>query len=84
MRAVRDTFDLGKLQRGKRGYILNDRADGARLHRVDCEAVGAMNAAAYPKIFLDDYDEAVAWSNQNKRGWDRCGRCHTWSSNQIR
>lgn len=77
MRQVRDPLDLALLHQGKRGFILNDRTDGSRLHHADCDSVAAMYAAANEKIFFEDWDEAIAWSNQNNRGWQACGRCGT-------
>ncbi len=77
MRPVRDNLDLAELQRAGRGFILNDRADGARLHRAYCDSVGAMHPDAHAKIFFDELNEAVAWLKQNRPDWKPCGLCGT-------
>jgi hypothetical protein len=76
MRDVQDGVDLANLQAARDGFIVNDRPDGRKLHQAGCEAVGAMHANAYRKIFFDSAKEAVDWLNsQYGNAWKPCGHC---------
>jgi hypothetical protein len=80
MRDVRDNLDLAQIQAEKRGYILNARTDGKKLHRSGCETVGAMVSTAYPKMFFEELDEACKWldAKYGESGWTRCGVCRPY------
>ena len=77
MRDVTDGVDLANLQAAGNGFIFNNRTGGGKLHRAGCEAVGAMHAGAYSKIFFDSAVEAVNWldSQHGTSGWQKCGYC---------
>ena len=56
---------------------MNARPDRKTLHKAECEAVSAMVAGAYPKMFFDTYEEAREWLNYKfgESAWENCGRC---------
>jgi hypothetical protein len=77
MRNVRDGVDLATLQAERRGYIVNARTDGYKLHRAGCDSVGAMHPGAYPKIFFEEFNEADSWLKTTSVGaWSYCGNCN--------
>jgi hypothetical protein len=77
MRDVRDGVDLATLQAERRGFILNARDDGYKLHRAGCDAVGAMHSGAYRKIFFEAFSAAIHWlkTESSSPAWSYCGRC---------
>lgn len=86
MGQVADNLELAKPQSGERGFILNVRHDVKRLHRAGCEAVGAMVATAYPKMFFETGDEARQWSDAQygPSGWTKCGLCRSnWEPSYV-
>ncbi len=77
MHNVSDQLELATLQAAGEGFILNARHDRTMLHKAECEAIGAMVTAAYPKMFFNTYDEAQEWLDTQfgEADWERCGFC---------
>jgi hypothetical protein len=54
----------------------NIRAEGAKIHRSNCEAVEAMMTSKYPKIFSVTADDVAGWLNTHPgTKWEHCGLC---------
>ncbi len=76
MREIATNLELAQIQAARRGFIVNARADGYKLHRAGCEAVGAMHPEAYPKIFFEEFSEADSWlKTKSADAWTYCGKC---------
>lgn len=73
--------ELTEIRKAGKGYLVNARNDRKKLHRSGCEAVKAMVASAYPKIFFDELNAACAWLDDQygSSGWERCGLCRPYS-----
>jgi hypothetical protein len=77
MREIATKLELAQIQDARRGFIVNARADGYRLHRAGCDAVGAMHPGAYPKIFFEEFSEADRWLKTTRAdAWSYCGNCN--------
>jgi hypothetical protein len=77
MRNIKDNLDLAQLKQAAQGFIFNARTDGPKLHRAECDTVGAMHPGSYQKTFFETYGEAVQFLDQKygARGWLMCGVC---------
>lgn len=69
-------LELAQIQAERRGFIVNARTDGYKLHRAGCDSVGAMHPGAYPKIFFKEFDDADALlKTKSADAWSYCGYC---------
>jgi hypothetical protein len=64
--------------RGRRGYLLRISGNAARLHRVSCPLVRAMNPERGKGIYYaESLDEALEWLEAKEIEGRACGICLT-------
>ena len=74
MRKV-DGLELAQLKAGQRGFVVNMRTDGPKLHWVGCSAVEGMYTAKYDKLYFEELDQAEEWLRANCEHHELCGYC---------
>ena len=76
-RKIESHAELAELIRQGQGFVFNNRDDGKKLHKVNCECLEVMSTRRYEKLFFEELDEAVDWLDRNygPHGWVACGRC---------
>ena len=80
MRELHNKDELNEIKNAERGYILNQRTNVNRLHRVTCDYVAVMWINPHPKFFFAEFEEAEQWADarygKSPTGWVKCNICH--------
>jgi hypothetical protein len=75
-KTIKSHIELAEIKEMGKGYVLNIRPDGRKLHAANCNYLDTMYTKEYEKVFFDDLEEARKWCREKfGNRWKHCGFC---------